>query len=300
MGVSDSIVPQGNFTVDTVKRFVKSVAPRSLHPTLKKTGRLLSSRAPKDVTDWLRKAGDALPEILVLRDRVEALAVSGPKTGWEGYYDKNFPEFTPSSKWQSKQHAIHNILTDVKPKTLLDIGSNRGWYSQLAARHGARVIAADSDETAVNNLYSDAKSGNLSLLPIVMDARFPEPAQGPAYQMLAPATQRLQSEMVLALAVMHHLVFAWYLNFEQIVETFSLFSSKWLVVEFIGPKDSIFIGPEGEAVPGWDIKIYPWYRVDTFLFALGKYFEVVRQIPSDHGGVDERVSDRTIIFCKRK
>jgi len=38
------------------------------------------------------------------------------------------------------------------PRTLLDLGANRGWYSQLAAHHGVRSSRADSDETSLNEL----------------------------------------------------------------------------------------------------------------------------------------------------
>lgn len=54
---------------------------------------------------------------------------------------------------------------------------------------------------------------------------------------LQPAAGRLRCEMVLALAVTHHLVFGQGMSFELIAETMDAFSEKWLIIEFIPGND---------------------------------------------------------------
>lgn len=243
---------------------------------------------------------DASWEISALRHFIDSFSFSLPKTQWAGYHDDNFPEFTPSDKWTKKHHSVDQILNATKPTTVLDLGSNRGWYAQLAAHHGARVIAADSDDISINQLYSDVKTLDLPITPIFMDFRFPEPAQGPGYKMIASAADRLKSEMVLALALVHHLVFTWYITFDQIVDNLEMFSSKWVAVEFIGTEDTVV--REGL---GWSELLFPWYSLDGFRKSLERRFDVLEKFPSDWGGLPNKggrmgTMDRTILLCKRR
>jgi hypothetical protein len=244
-----------------------------------------------------QERGDALPHITALRDRVAAMPTGGSPTPWDGYYQNNFPEFTPSGKWTSKHKSIHSIIEQTRPKSLLDVGSNRGWYSQMAASRGVRVIAADSDESAVNELYANTVAAQLPIHTVFMDVRFPEPAQGPAYKFFDAATQRFRSEMVLALAVVHHLAFTWHLSFDQIIENFDGFSSRWLAIEFVGPND-------GVVKRLWKNINYPWYTLDNFIACLQRRYVILNQFPSDSGGLDIGADmgpdDRVVLLCEKR
>ena len=262
-----------------LKSLIKGVVPASVHPSIKSVALAM---AP----------GDPLKEIAVLRERIVGLQAVQAETDWSDYYGGSFPEFIPSANWTAKHRAIQKILTDIKPASVLDIGSNRGWYAQLAADNGARVIAADSDEPALNRLYADAKAADLPILPVFMDVRFPEAAQGPGYTFFAPATERFKSDMVLALALMHHLVFTWNLSFDHIAQGLGAFARQWLVVEFIGPDDGV--------VKRWPQANYSWYRLDNLKASLARQFDIVEQLPSDAGGIDNETADRTILLCRRK
>jgi hypothetical protein len=155
---------------------------------------------------------------------------------------------------------------------VLDIGSNRGWYSQLAALGGSQVVAFDVEETCITQLYCDAKENNLPILPLVMDLRNPSPAYGLCNQWFAPAIERLKCDMVFALALVHHLVFREHFNFEQIVDALSVFSKRWLLVEFI-PSDDRYVRE-------WWSEAFSWYTLDNFIDMLKKRFHNVRILPS--------------------
>ena len=277
--------------INAVKLLVKSTTPRRLHPALK--------AAAKNVRGKSSRA-DASAEISSLRAKIAALPIVQPKTFWTGYYDTNFPEFVPSERWTSKHHSIFQLLSEIRPRSVLDLGCNRGWYAQLAAHHGARVIAADSDENSLNELYLDAKKSGLAVLPVFQNVLLPEPARGPAYRMFAPASERLKSEMVLALALVHHLVYSNCMNFQQIVETFAMFTEKWLAVEFAGHRDVKVQG----CVRALGVS-YPWYTLDNFVAALGKRFEIAMKYPCDWGGIPniggpEGDMDRVILLGKKR
>jgi hypothetical protein len=278
----------------TLKRIAKAPIPRRLRPAIK-TGLRFAADAALVGSRGLGEPRDALGQILELRERVTTMAVEGPRSPWRKYYDNNFPDFEPSALWTDKHRSITAVIERLMPASLLDFGANRGWYSQMAARRGIRVIAADADEGAVNALYQDTvEAGATNLSTVYLDARFPEPAQGPAYQLFKPATERFNSEMVLSLAVIHHLVFGGNLNFEQIIRNFRAFCSKWLVVEFVGPTD-----PAVQAFPSSSKR--PWYNESEFLTALSKHFNVIEILPSDSAGLhfqNAGPDDRKIFVCE--
>ena len=63
---------------------------------------------------------DASAEISSLRTKIAALPVVQPKTFWTAYYAANFPEFFPSERWTSKHHSILQVLSEIKPRSVLD------------------------------------------------------------------------------------------------------------------------------------------------------------------------------------
>jgi SAM-dependent methyltransferase len=207
-----------------------------------------------------------------VRREVEGIIIPSFKTEWLEYYDGFFPSFSPSDEWTAKHISVHQALSDLKPDSVLDIGSNRGWYSQLATLQGSRVVAFDVDEGCITQLYYDSKEKNLPILPLVMDFRNPSPGYGLCNQWLAPATERLKCDMVLALALIHHLVFKQHLNFDQIINGLSIFSKRWLLVEFI-PRDDRYVRE-------WWSERFSWYTLDNFISALKKQFHNVRILPS--------------------
>jgi hypothetical protein len=78
--------------------------------------------------------------------------------------------------------------------------------------------------------------------------------------------------MVLALALVHHLVFKQGRKFDYIVQALAAFSDKWLVVEFI-PKEDRFVSE-------WWTEEYNWYTVEGFEEALSCHFRRIQRFPS--------------------
>lgn len=217
--------------------------------------------------------------------RVEADAVELPDNlDWDYYKDLfSFPSFSDGMDWSPKQRGVANIIRKVKPSTVIDFGSNRGWYSQLAAYEGARVIATDVDELLVSLLYRDVKCSNLLLQPLVLDFAWPSPGMG-LMNFRAPAVDRLKCEMALALALVHHLVHLYAMQFDYIVEGLSEFTTRWLLTEFIPYNDP--------HLSQWNSRRLDWYCLDNFLAALKVRFRVIEIMESDPPA-------RTLIFCER-
>lgn len=74
--------------------------------------------------------------------------------------------FNNISNWNQKQKNIYQIITNERPNTVLDIHAGFGWNSFLAEHEGANVIATDTDELAIDNIYQESKNKNLKILSL--------------------------------------------------------------------------------------------------------------------------------------
>ena len=176
----------------------KNYIPSRLRASLKPS--YLASR--KALTKTLTMSGDSqLQDLYSLRTQVKNITLPPAKTEWGNYYENHFPSFTERDDWRQKEVTVYQILSEIKPKTVLDMGSNRGWFSQLAAILGSDVVAFDVDAASIAGLYADAKNRSLSVLPLLMDFRFPTPGTGLGYEWRRSATERLKCDLVMGIAI---------------------------------------------------------------------------------------------------
>jgi hypothetical protein len=259
--------------------------PRALIHTLPGA---LQARLRRPVRFLRAKLGHRGPSRIEFLERLQsevgAIQILPRPSAWSTYYGVRFPSFSPSEDWTVKESAVFSTLARLRPKSTLDIGSNRGWYSQLAATLGSSVVGFDTDEGCVSLLHGDAQARHLSVTALVMDLTNPSPGQGLCNTWFPPATDRLRCEMVLALALTHHLVFKTALGFDQIAQALSAFSTRWLLVEFV-PKDD-------EYVREWWSEDHGWYVLDSFRASLRKCFRQVEVM-------DSSPSPRKLLLCEK-
>ncbi len=213
--------------------------------------------------------------------KVDAVTFPQKKSMWSGYYAE-FPRFDDQTKWKPKHLAIANALQTLNPKTLVDIGANTGWYSQLAASRGVRAAACDIDEPCLDRLYLGAKERKLPVNTVHMNIRFPLGGHGWGGTRFPSVMDRLKSDCVLALAILHHLVYFNFADFDLIVNALCQFTRKDLIIEFISKEDKF--------VSQWWNHSYSWYTLDNLLTHLRRKFHKTEILPSN-------VKDRSIVVC---
>jgi hypothetical protein len=219
-----------------------------------------------------------------LKERLAAMKLPSEATKWSGYYDREFPSFTADNNWTPKHHAVQQLLQRYRPATVLDIGANRGWFSMLAAKKGAKVVAFDTDEVCLNRLHLDTKDACLDVQSLVMSFTQPTPRLGLGEGIAHSAVNRFQCDLVLGLALAHHMVFKAHLNFGQIAAGFAAYVKKVLVVEFV-PRDD-------QHVRQWITDQHDWYTLDNFTQALRRHFRDVNVIAS-------YPDPRVLLVCER-
>lgn len=219
-----------------------------------------------------------------LRRTVERIQPGAATTEWTSYDgpDRKW-SLDCSDAWPAKLHSVRSILEELRPVTLLDLGCNRGWFSEMAARNGVRVVAADIDEPSLGHLYRRARSSKLPILPLVMDVCSPTVAHGigGAYPC---AAERLRCDLVLALGLTHHLVVKRGLHFEQVAELLARFARRYLLVEFVPATDAHMKGKISGSLS--------WYTESGLRSALGPFFKHIRALPSSP-------EPRVLLCCER-
>jgi SAM-dependent methyltransferase len=124
---------------------------------------------------------------------------------------------------------------------VLDLGANTGEFSELAAA-GARVKAVDIDELAVSGIAERARTGNLDIHPLVGNLTQPTPAEGWRNRETRSLIERLtlDSDLVLVLALMHHLRITGGIPFDEIVALLADLTRRHVVFEIVPPSDTMF------------------------------------------------------------
>jgi len=190
----------------------------------------------------------------------------------------------PTDAWTEKQRSVHRVLTERRPRTVLSARSEPTWFPVCAARLGSKVVALDPSEEPVAHLHALSKTEHLDLLTLVMDLRDPSPGMGLCNQALAPATTRLQCDMVLALDLIPELIFKHDLNADQAVDALAQFTKRWLLLEFFSWEDPEVRRFHPEDNPFFPRGFYDWYSLDGFTRALARHFTTIESLPSDAKG----------------
>jgi len=222
-----------------------------------------------------------------LEKDVESIKLPQKRSAWSDY-EQGDPSFTSSDNWSVKQKIVKKILDDYRPESVLDIACNRGWFSILAAMSGASVISFDTDEPSVTSLCADAERKNLNILPLIMNVLNPTPSFGWMLKQFPSAQERISADMTFAFALIHHLVFSQWQNFDRVVETLDVYTKKWLLVEFV-PKDD----EKSQILLRRKIDTFDWYTLENFLKVLNKKY-IKTEI------FDSAPSGRKLILCHKR
>ncbi len=218
-----------------------------------------------------------------LRRTVEKLDWT-PRTTWSGYGEHDTYSVEGAAH---KKELVSEYLAKAAPKEVWDLGANIGAYSRLASDGGTRTFAWDSDAGAVELAYRAAlERGDANLLPLVLDVANPSPALGWALGERESIKERCRADVVMALALTHHLVLGAGIPFEEIASFFAELAP-WLIIEHVDradPKAARMLATRGEVRP---------YTREAFEGAFRAKFDVV----SDAG---IRGSERHLYLMRRR
>ena len=162
------------------------------------------------------------------------------RSAWSTYMDADL-SYTDAAFGQ-KEAFVRSVLADQRPTSVLDVGCNTGHFSALAARSGASVVAIDSDPVVVGEAWRRASADGLGILPLVVDLSRPSPGIGWRNAECASFLDRAQGgfDLVLMLALVHHLLVTERVPLDAIVEIAAELTRDSVIVEYVGPDDRCF------------------------------------------------------------
>lgn len=195
---------------------------------------------------------------------------TGHATEWSAYEQKA-PAVTDPESFVDKQRPAYKTLRRVGGGTALDIGCNKGWYSILAETMGYEVVSVDIDIESLDVLYDRVKAEKRRILPLRMDICEPTPSNGLG-EAYPGFLDRMKCDVVLAMAVIHHLAYKRKLSFETFADRIATLARKAAVVEFIPRED--------QYVSKWDQAGMEWYTREGFRDAFLRHFRKVEAFPS--------------------
>lgn len=191
-----------------------------------------------------------------------------PRTEWGNYYNEtNYTDSATSSKEGVVTRYLQSIPEPIK--LVQDLGANNGHYSRLAAKHAQLVVSQDIDPIAVSANYRIAQESAVrNLLPLELDLVAPPPGIGWDNRERDSFSQRQPADVVMALALVHHLAISNNLPLERLAEFFAN-RGDWLIIEFVPKSDS-----QVEILLGTRTDIFPGYNEENFEHVFGQFFEI--------------------------
>ena len=220
-----------------------------------------------------------------LRGTVERLRWEPAGTEWSDYADHTSYGDAATA---DKSRLVEAFVNEAQGSRLWDLGANTGRYSRIAADAGKRVIAFDIDPAAAERDYRQVRhEGRGDILPLILDVANPSPGIGWAGRERRSLLERADPDIVLALALVHHVAISRNVPLPMVLGLFADLA-RYAIVEFVPKEDS-----QVRRLLARRPDIFPDYAVAGFESAFAARFALLRreEIPG---------TERTLYLMRRK
>lgn len=312
----------GKLQIEQIKEFIQKFVPVLLLMKVKKFERAflyinhdLNDMCIKDVEGYIswddRNKYHALLDniksvaindnmnhiIELVRTYIESIDITARDVYmWDSYQNGEFECLNNAKAWSTKQKEVVNMIKSTGAHSMLDLAGNMGWYCIAMKEQMNYAVVADIDYNCIDYAYNYIKKNNIkNVYPIQMNVIAP-PMDTYKNMLIGNKTgiipwrngamSRYKSDVVLALAIVHHLAFSQQLSFEEIINQIAMFSNKWIIIEYVHREDE-YVFKYLQDNPQFD-----WYNNKFFVECLQKKFEVIER--------KQTSSTRTLYLCTQK
>lgn len=181
-----------------------------------------------DTVDEMKKAGYKKELYVATIDRlitlVEGLEWGRSESTWGDYSQRGHYQ---SKELLLKADFVRRVAGQSARDQVWDIGANDGMFSRIAAEHSTTVLAMDADDLVVDRLYRELRAdGTTGIVPMYMNFADPSPGIGWNGTERPPLPARSQPDLILALAVIHHLALTHNVPTAAILDNFASLDSE--------------------------------------------------------------------------
>ena len=178
-----------------------------------------------------------------LRKLIANLTWRAPSTEWSDYDT----EAKTGHNYSDEEHELKEAFVERAAATsswplAWDLGCNTGRFTRIAARHAETTVAMDIDPLAIERFYQalrlEPASSRPNILPLVNDLVDPSPDRGWRGRERGALLERDRPQLILALALVHHLVIGRNVPMAELIEWLATYGAH-LVIEFPTREDSM-------------------------------------------------------------
>jgi SAM-dependent methyltransferase len=186
----------------------------------------------------------------------------------------------------AKRGFVEAVARRTGANVVWDLGCNTGTFAALAARHCPLVLAMDADHLAVERLFQDSETmASRRILPLVQNLADSSPNWGWNLAERKSLTARGRPDLVLCLALVHHLVIGANVPLRQFFEWLAGLGGD-LVIEFVGREDD-----RVAALLRNRVDQYGDYHQAGFEECLGRHYRILATLSLSGGR-------RTLYHCR--
>ena len=233
-----------------------------------------SQRSATEARQELKRAGFK-PELIKanvgrLARLVRRLDWKPGRSEWSDYREISAYD---EEELRDKEAFVESAIATTAPKLVWDLGANDGRFSRIAARGGAYVVAVDGDEVAVDRLYRELRGeGNERILALALDLVDSSPGMGWRGSERQRLEERGRPDLVLALALVHHLAIGANVPLAAVVDWLADLGAA-LVIEFPAREDPMVV----RLLSRKREDAHPDYGLENFEALLARRFAVARR-----------------------
>jgi SAM-dependent methyltransferase len=231
-----------------------------------------SYRATKrDVRRELREAGFGKEMIRAnarrLTHLIRRLAPHSEPSAWANYEQNT--TYEPAER-QQKEVFVRRVVETRTWNLVWDLGCNTGRFTRIAARHANTVVALDADAETIERLYRQLRAKECTtILPLVVDVSDPSPNRGWRGLERHALVERGRPDLVLCLALLHHLVLSVGIPLREVVDWLAELCQH-AVIEFVTRDD-----PMAQALLRHKDEQYADYSLPFFEQCFHERFELL-------------------------
>lgn len=205
-----------------------------------------------------------LANIAGLRKTISRLRLRSRDSNWTSYADDN----SYSDPDRATKHAfVRHVVQEQRPSTAWDLGCNTGEFAQIAARYADYVVAFDSDHACIDRFYLRLRAeGPSNILPLIGDVVDPSPGLGWMLAERRPLVQRSRPDLILCLALIHHLVIGANVPLRELIEWLASLGSD-LVIEFVDKSDPMvqtLLRNKSDAYDDYELSLFDRWMRESF------------------------------------
>lgn len=213
-----------------------------------------------------------LVNIRKLKKLVSSLSWSGQNSEWGAY--EQFHNYSDDDHQAKEAFVVQSAKTS-QPDVLWDIGCNTGQFSRAVGKYVGQILAMDGDHFAVERLYQNLDRDNI--LPMVQNLSDPSPNWGWRGRERSDLGHRAKPDLILCLALIHHLVISANIPVAELIDWLASFQSD-LVIEFVSKDDD-----KVKTLLRNKQDKYHDYELPAFEACLQKHYQVINKLALSSG-----------------